>query len=197
MFSNLSSSSISLATPLHDHVVVKRGETIVSDAETKTGRMSPMQFCHGGHLCVIAGNCSDFRNVTISSSGAHQMTPDRIFWIARKPRCEVGTTLANRNVERRSGGGVPLDPDAERRCRGAKRGVVEPEKATSEAGSSGCIRRSQTPPAPSAASATTGRDLRQDDLRRDRSVTSATTTVAPIWSARARSGSDGHGRRRC
>ena len=39
-------------------------------------------------------------------------------------------------------------------------------KAAPEAGSSGCVRHSKTPSAPSAASATLGRDPLQDNLRR-------------------------------
>jgi hypothetical protein len=61
-------------------------------------------------------------------------------------------------------------------------------KAAPEAGSSGCIRRSQTPSAPSAPFATMDHHPGQDNPGRDRPMMSAMTTVARIWSARARSG---------
>jgi hypothetical protein len=54
-------------------------------------------------------------------------------------------------------------------------------RAALAAGSSECMRVSRIPSAPSAASATI-------DLCRNRPITSATMTIAPIWSARVRWG---------
>jgi hypothetical protein len=68
-------------------------------------------------------------------------------------------------------------------------------KAERETGSSGCVLLAIIPSAPSAASVTMTPGSGQprlppagDFCGRDRPVTSATTTLTPIWSARHRSG---------